>query len=458
MGQFPARVIIPNRTRPPSGHNSNHPYQTDTLGDVEQERQDFLHSLQRWASGKFTPDGESYEGIVTRIYQAYINQWPDLDLSHLSLTSLPSVLTQLTHLKTLKINNNYLYELPENFNHLTQLESLDLANNGFDSKPEILKVLKKMKLKLDIINPWFLENDSASKEFKDLKQCLNRWTNDDQDPHQKSSREHASQIILSAYTQQATDIILNNLLLTNLPERVFSKLTSLKSIQLINNQLQRLPEDFYQLPLESLSLGSNQFSQFPKPLELISTLKFLTLDYNQLTELNQQAVSNLKQLKYLNMGHNQLRKFLICNHYVDNHSKVLQNLQVLNLDANRLSQFPKAILSLTALKELSVESNQLQVLPEALRDLPALKLLQIRENPASIGLLKAMAYQLVRDIAQGHRSRHRRDTLSSDMSAFSQEDNVELDAQSVPRLWNNSPRVALARAAYEWNIKRAAQG
>lgn len=413
---------------------------------LEQERENFLKSLQHWATGKCTPDGKSYDNIVNHIYQAYIHQASELDLSHLNLTSLPSVLTQLTHLKKLKINNNYLYSLPEDFNHLTQLESLDLANNGFDEIPEITEipaVLKTMKLKLDIIDPWDLKSVSELKDLKDLKQRLKHWVHEvGQDSHQKSSRDHASKILLRAYAQKATEIQLNNLQLTTLPEGVFPKLSTLKSMVLINNQLQKLPKDFSQLSLENCSLASNQFSQFPKPLESIPTLKYLSLNHNQLTDLDQSAFNALDQLEHLDISHNKLKALFTSPISVDKPSKILQNLQYLNLDATGLSQLPEAILSLTALKVLSLEKNQLQEPPEALRVLPALRLLCIRDNPMLTGKSAKMAHQLVRDLSQWKNKRY---SLSEAMVAFPQADQVKLGSQSELRLLSDTPSEALTR-------------
>lgn len=413
---------------------------------LEQEREDFLNSLQHWATGKCTPDGKSYDSIVNRIYQAYIHQASELDLSHLNLTSLPSVLTQLTHLKKLKINNNYLYSLPEGFNHLTQLESLDLANNGFDEIPEIPEipaVLKTMKLKLDIIDPCDLKSVSELKDLKDLKQRLKQWVNEvAQDGYESSLRHYASTILLRAYAQKATEIQLNNLQLTTLPEGVFPKLSTLKSILLINNQLQKLPKDFSQLPLENCSLASNQFSQFPKPLESIPTLKYLSLNHNQLTDLDQSAFATLDQLKYLNISHNKLKELFTSHDSVDKPRKILQNLQYLNLDATGLSQVPEAILSFKALKVLSLEKNQLQEPPEALRALPALRLLCIRDNPMLTGKSATMAHQLVRDLSQWKNKRY---SLSEAMAAFPQADQVKLGSWSEPHLLSATPSAALTK-------------
>ncbi len=446
IAQWPSMTIQHNHTKQPSVFLSNHPFQHKAVGDLKQERENFLKSLQQWAAGNFTPDVESYDSIVNRIYQAYIHQATELDLSHLNLTSLPSVLTQLTPLKTLKINNNHLYALPENFNHLTQLESLDLANNGFDEIREIPKipaVLKTMKLKLDIVDPWAKKSAAELEELKDLEQRLKQWVHEaGQYSHQKYSREQAASILLSAYAQKATELQLNNLQLTHLPEGVFPKLSSLKSVVLINNQLQRLPEDFSQLPLENLVLASNQFSQFPQPLESITTLKYLSLNHNQLIKLDQRAVSRLHQLEQFNISHNALKEFLIGHDSVDQPRRSLQNLRDLNLEANGLSQWPKAIFSLTALEKLNLENNQLSESPESLRALPALRTLQIRGNPMLTGPSETMAYRLVRDLS-GWKNKHYR--LSEGMSTFPPVDQIKLDDPSDRRLWSDTPTAALTR-------------
>lgn len=114
----------------------------------------------------------------------------------------------------------------------------------------------------------------------------------------------------------------------------------------------------------------------------------------------------------------------------------------LNLDANGLSQWPKAILSLTALEKLNLENNQLSESPEALRALPALRLLQLRGNPMLTGPSAPLAYQLVRDLAGWQDKPY---SLSEGMSTFPPADHIKLGDPADRRLWSDTPSAAFTR-------------
>ena len=52
-----------------------------------------------------------------------------LDLSELRLTSIPDDVAELSHLRELRLNDNWLREVPESIRGLAQLTHLDLADN-----------------------------------------------------------------------------------------------------------------------------------------------------------------------------------------------------------------------------------------------------------------------------------------------------------------------------------------
>ncbi len=67
-----------------------------------------------------------------------------LDLSHLSLTTVPDTIGNLTHLTDLLLNNNQLTTIPEAIGNLTQLTDLRLYGNQLTAIPEEIGNLKQL--------------------------------------------------------------------------------------------------------------------------------------------------------------------------------------------------------------------------------------------------------------------------------------------------------------------------
>jgi hypothetical protein len=73
----------------------------------------------------------------------------NLDLSNLSLLSLPDHFSLLIFVKNLDLSNNNLFVLPQNFHRLNSLERLNLSHNSFLSFPEIRRATSLENIQLD---------------------------------------------------------------------------------------------------------------------------------------------------------------------------------------------------------------------------------------------------------------------------------------------------------------------
>jgi hypothetical protein len=216
----------------------------------------------------------------------------------------------------------------------------------------------------------------------------------------------AEQRIEAARLEEATELALENMGLTEVPEAI-SALTQLQWLNLDKNELTEVPEAITALTqLQWLFLNDNELTEVPEAIAALTQLQWLFLESNQLTELpeaiasltklqvldlysNQltelpEAIASLTQLQDIDLSNNQLRE-------LPEAISALTQLQWLNLDENELRELPEAIASLTQLQALDLYNNQLRELPEAISALTQLQSLNLNNNPLNPDL--AAAYE-----------------------------------------------------------------
>ncbi|KAK0937019.1 hypothetical protein LTR29_011428 [Friedmanniomyces endolithicus] len=132
--------------------------------------------------------------------------------------------------------------------------------------------------------------------------------------------------------------------------------------------------------LENLDLHGNSLSALPMGMRRLERLTIINLAHNKLDNGCLDVVSQIQSLKELRLGHNNLSGNLsgaICG---------LTNLEVLDVQANRLLSLPEALRELVSLRVLNVAGNQLTALPmEAIQQTPLSEL--SASNNALIGSL-----------------------------------------------------------------------
>jgi hypothetical protein len=135
-----------------------------------------------------------------------------------------------------------------------------------------------------------------------------------------------------------------------LPMRL-SELKNLKTLILINNGLEKIPESIGEIQnLESLNLEINELKIIPESIENLKSLKFLYLANNDLSFLPD-AIFKLK------------------------------NLELLDLNANNIESIPEKINQLENLRDLYIAMNIDTSLPQTLINLKNLKRLCILSDP-----------------------------------------------------------------------------
>jgi len=181
----------------------------------------------------------------SRIEVALKSSARSLDLSDLSLTTLPPEIGSLTTLRTLDLHGNYVTSLPPEIGSLTALGTLDLSQNQLTSLPPEIGSLTALE-------------------------------------------------ILVLFDNQ----------LTTLPSEIAS-LTALRALDLDGNQLTSLPPEIGSLTaLVTLDLDGNRLTTLPAVIGSLTALQLLYLAGNQLTTLPRE-MGSLTALRTLHLHGNE---------------------------------------------------------------------------------------------------------------------------------------------------------
>ncbi|CAG0995343.1 E3 ubiquitin-protein ligase SlrP [Phycisphaerales bacterium] len=274
-----------------------------------------------------------------------------LNLSSLSLTTVPKELGELKALTTLFLHGNQITAVPKELGELKALTTLDLHNNQLTTVPKELGELKALTT-LDLHNN---QLTTVPKELGEL--------------------------------QALTTLELHNNQITAVPKEL-GELKALTTLDLHNNQLTAVPKELGELKaLTTLNLHNNQLTTVPKELGELQALTTLSLHGNRLTAVPKE-LGELVALTTLRLDHNQLAAVPV-------ELGMLKALGRLDLDANRLTSVPSAIGRLLELRTLDLGTNLLTAVPKELGELKSLTTLYLNANhladvPNELGALKAL--------------------------------------------------------------------
>lgn len=164
--------------------------------------------------------------------------------------------------------------------------------------------------------------------------------------------------------------------LTEFPREVFDLADSLEILDLSNNQLSALPDDFNRLHrLRILFCSFNQFKELPEVLGASNTLSMIGFKANKISHVSETCIPT-QTLRWLILTDN-------CVQELPLRLGACTKLQKLMLAGNQLSQLPETLAQCKNLELLRISANLLHKLPNWLFTLPKLAWLAYAGNPIS---------------------------------------------------------------------------
>jgi Leucine-rich repeat (LRR) protein len=241
----------------------------------------------------------------------------ELCLTETKITSLPDVICNLPHLKTLYVPTQLSIKSSRLIGRITSLEKIYLHRTNYP------------------FNSYF------------LSYTLPKLT-------------------------QLKILFLFQLKLQLFPEAI-TQLTQLTELDISNNQIPELPTEINRLSqLTYLDVSDNRLSHLPETLGELSQLKFLYAKHNSLKDLPE-TLGNLSNLKFLHIQDNFSLTALPESTYQ------LTCLEELVITSNELESISNEIQNLTQLKAFEVGANKLQFIPD-LSKLHQLSSLYVSDN------------------------------------------------------------------------------
>ena len=161
--------------------------------------------------------------------------------------------------------------------------------------------------------------------------------------------------------------------LSEFPSEIFALADSLEILDLSNNHLRALPDEFERLKhLKIVFFTNNDFEAIPEVLSQCPDLKMVSFKSNQIASVGEYALP--QKLRWLILTDNKIEKLPAS-------LGSLSHLQKLMLAGNRLQSLPESMASCKNLELIRLSANQLTGLPPWLFTLPRLSWLAYAGNP-----------------------------------------------------------------------------
>ena len=161
--------------------------------------------------------------------------------------------------------------------------------------------------------------------------------------------------------------------LTEFPSEILALADSLEILDLSNNHLRALPDEFERLKhLKIVFLTNNDFEEIPSVLSQCLGLKMVSFKSNQIATVGEHSLP--PSIRWLILTNNKIEK-------LPTSFGSMSHLQKLMLAGNRLQSLPEEMAECKNLELIRLSANQLQVLPPWLFTLPRLSWLAYAGNP-----------------------------------------------------------------------------
>ncbi|WP_028866184.1 leucine-rich repeat-containing protein kinase family protein [Psychromonas aquimarina] len=166
--------------------------------------------------------------------------------------------------------------------------------------------------------------------------------------------------------------------LNKFPQEIFTLADSLEVLDLSNNQLSALPDDFDRLKqLKILFVSNNNFEHLPAVLAKCPKLEMIGFKANKIRTVPENALP--VDTRWLILTDNEIEK-------LPDSMGQLWRLQKLALAGNKITALPDSMRSCRNLQLARLSANQLTSLPDWLLQLPKLSWLAFSGNPLCTGL------------------------------------------------------------------------
>ncbi len=166
--------------------------------------------------------------------------------------------------------------------------------------------------------------------------------------------------------------------LTEIPDELFTLVDTLELLDLSNNHLKKLPNDFGRFTkLKIAFFSDNLFTEYPEVLATCPALEMVGFKSNQIIQVSEKAFS--KNIRWLILTNNKIE-------HLPASIGICYRLQKMALAGNRLKELPEEMAACRNLELLRISANHIQQLPEWLMQLPKLSWLAYSDNPCSASL------------------------------------------------------------------------
>ena len=200
--------------------------------------------------------------------------------------------------------------------------------------------------------------------------------------------------------EHITEIIASKNEISTLPE----KLNTLKLVHLdvSQNRFTSIPAVLFEIPsLKKLLLTGNRINDFGDSWEKLENLEILDLENNKLSKIPENVISKLKSLSKLNLSRNTIEE-IPENIFSSENASLSEKLSYFSCRYNKLTSIPNDFSNLKALTEIHLSNNNISSLPDIFGELSVLSYLDLgfnnlEELPLSIGKLPCLSVLDVRN-------------------------------------------------------------
>ena len=219
--------------------------------------------------------------------------------------------------------------------------------------------------------------------------------------------------------------------------------------------------------LKSLNLCNNKLRKIPKELNNLRRLRSLNISNNKIKDISKEFCDSIEELRRLNLNNNyisnipeeiytlyKLRELSICNNLIERLPEgfySLFKLRVLDLKKNFVSEISEKIRQLEELEELYLDENEITRIPKGLEELKKLRVISMKFNGITEFPKEIFEIENIREISMNNNSiQHivsynnkssNRTSIIKSKENCSNESSYELDENYDPIIVNNLKRI-----------------